>query len=137
MAYLFVAHDLSVVKHVSDRVAVMYVGKIVEIAETEALYLSPKHPYTEALISAAPNPDPATKFRPRIVLTGEVADPSNLPSGCAFHPRCQYAQDRCRQETPTLVNIAGANQPMHQAACHFAEELDLVGITGEVKREKA
>ncbi len=128
LTYLFVAHNLAVVKYEADRVAVMYAGKIVEIAETEELYTNPQHPYTEALISAAPNPDPATKDRPRIVLTGEVADPGNLPGGCAFHPRCQYAQDRCRTETPALRNVAGAAAPGHQSACHFAEELELVGI---------
>jgi len=134
LTYLFVAHNLAVVKYEADRVAVMYTGKIVETAETETLYLGPKHPYTEALLSAAPNPDPATRNRLRIVLSGEVADPSNLPSGCAFHPRCHYAQERCRQETPALVNIADADKPTHQVACHFAGELELVGITGEIKR---
>ncbi|MEM7533293.1 MAG: oligopeptide/dipeptide ABC transporter ATP-binding protein [Chloroflexota bacterium] len=128
LTYLFVAHNLAVVKYEADRVAVMYAGKIVEIAETEELYITPRHPYTEALLSAAPNPDPATKDRPRIVLSGEVANPSDLPSGCAFHPRCRYAQDRCRQETPALINIADEGQPAHQSACHFAKELDLVGI---------
>jgi len=136
LTYLFVAHNLAVVKYEADRVAVMYAGQLVEIAETEALFLSPKHPYTEALLSAAPNADPATKYRPRIVLAGEAADSGNLPSGCAFHPRCRYAQDRCRQETPALVNIADADKPAHQAACHFAEELELVGITGEIKSAK-
>ncbi len=116
------------VKYVADRVAVMYAGKIVEIAETEDLYISPKHPYTEALLSAAPNPDPVTKNRPRIVLTGEVADPGNLPSGCSFHPRCQYAQDICRQETPALLSVGGAGNSEHLSACHFANDLDLVGI---------
>ena len=128
LTYLFVAHDLAVVKYEADRVAVMYAGKIVETAETEELYISPKHPYTEALMSAAPNPDPASKNRPRIVLTGEVADPSNLPSGCAFHPRCRYAQDLCREERPELTNVAAEGRPEHLAACHFAEELQLVGI---------
>lgn len=132
LTYLFVAHNLAVVKYEADRVAVMYAGKIVETAETEELFINPKHPYTEALLSAAPNPDPATKNRPRIVLTGDVADPSNLPSGCAFHPRCQYAQDRCRQEMPTLANIAGAGESTHQSACHFAEKLELAGIAAEV-----
>lgn len=134
LTYLFVAHNLAVVKYAANRVVVMYAGKIVEISETETLFLSPKHPYTEALISAAPNPDPATKHRLRIVLQGEVADLANLPSGCAFHPRCQYAQDRCRQEAPVLANIAGAGKPVHQVACHFAEELKLVGIA-DWKRE--
>lgn len=130
LTYLFVAHNLAVVKYEAERVAVMYAGRIVEITETEALYTTPRHPYTEALMSAAPNPDPATKDRPRIVLTGEVADPSNPPSGCAFHPRCQYVQDRCRTETPALVNVNGPGETPHHAACHFAAELDLVGIAG-------
>lgn len=133
LTYLFVAHNLAVVKYAADRVAVMYAGKIVETAATEALYISPKHPYTEALLSAAPNPDPDTKERPRIVLMGEVADPGNLPSGCAFHPRCQYAQARCRQETPALVNVAAAGEPVHLAACHFAQDLTLVGIGAGVQ----
>jgi peptide/nickel transport system ATP-binding protein len=130
LTYLFVAHNLAVVKYAANRVAVMYAGKIVEMAETEELFVNPKHPYTEALLSAAPNADPATKNRPRIVLTGEVADLSNLPSGCAFHPRCPYVQDRCREEAPVLANITGPDKPTHQTACHFAEELELVGIAG-------
>ena len=107
LTYLFVAHNLAVVKYEADRVAVMYAGKIVEIGETEELYTGPRHPYTEALISAAPNPDPDTKHRERIVLAGEVADPGNLPAGCAFHPRCRYAEDLCRQEAPDLVEVRG------------------------------
>lgn len=132
LTYLFVAHNLAVVKYEADRVAVMYAGKIVETAETEELFINPKHPYTEALLSAAPNPDPNTKNRPRIVLTGDVADPSNLPSGCAFHPRCQYAQDRCRTEMPRLTTLGGVEETPHQSACHFAEELELVGIAEQV-----
>ena len=128
LTYLFVAHNLAVVKHEAERVAVMYAGRIVETAETEQLYTSPQHPYTEALLSAAPNPDPTTKSRPRIVLQGEVADTGNLPGGCAFHPRCRYARDRCRQEQPVLRDIAVPGQLPHQSACHFAEELALVGI---------
>ena len=99
LSYLFVAHDLSVVKHISDRVAVMYVGKIVEVAETEALFTTPKHPYTEALLSAVPKPDPRLRSQ-RIILEGEVADPANPPSGCYFHPRCKYATDICTSEEP-------------------------------------
>lgn len=123
LSYLFVAHDLSVVKHVSDRVAVMYVGKMVEIAETEALFTSPQHPYTEALLSAVPKPDPRLRTQ-RIILEGEVADPAHPPSGCYFHPRCKYAQDLCRTESPTLRELT----PGHWVSCHRAQELTLVGV---------
>ena len=123
LAYLFVAHDLSVVKHVSHRVAVMYVGRIVEIAPTTGLFNTPRHPYTEALLSAVPVPDPRRRAQ-RIVLEGDVADPSNPPSGCHFHPRCQYATDQCRIETPALREIA----PGHSVRCLRAEELSLVGV---------
>ena len=123
LTYLFVAHDLSVVKHISDRVAVMYVGKMVEIAENEALFNNPKHPYTEALLSAVPKPDPRQKAS-RIVLEGDIADPANPPSGCYFHPRCAYARERCRVEAPPLREVA----PGRLAACHFSEELELKGI---------
>ncbi len=125
LSIIFVAHDLSVVKHVSDRVAVMYVGKIVEIAPTEALFTTPKHPYTEALLSAVPKPDPRLRSQ-RIILEGDVADPANPPSGCYFHPRCRYAVDRCRTETPQLQPIA----PNHVVSCHRAQELALTGIAG-------
>jgi peptide/nickel transport system ATP-binding protein len=123
LTYLFVAHDLSVVKHVSDRVAVMYVGRIVEVAGTEALFRRPRHPYTEALLSAVPEPDPRRRVR-RIVLEGEVADPANVPPGCAFHPRCRYAVPRCREETPALEAVA----PAHVVSCHRARELELAGV---------
>jgi peptide/nickel transport system ATP-binding protein len=124
LTYLFVAHDLSVVKHVSDRVAVMYVGRIVEMAPTAPLFATPKHPYTEALMSAVPKPDPRLRSR-RIVLEGEVADPANPPSGCYFHPRCRYAVDACRTQTPQLAEI----QPGHFVACHRAHELTLRGVS--------
>ena len=124
LTYLFIAHDLSVVRHISDRVAVMYVGRLVELAEAEALYRQPLHPYTEALLSAVHSPDPSNKNKKqRIVLEGEVADPANPPSGCYFHPRCRYAKERCRQEDPLLREISSG----HYAACHFAEELNLLG----------
>jgi peptide/nickel transport system ATP-binding protein len=123
LSYLFVAHDLSVVKHVSDRVAVMYVGKIVEVAPTAELFHAPKHPYTEALLSAVPKPDPRLRSQ-RIILEGEVADPSNPPTGCYFHPRCRYALDRCKVESPPLQTIA----PNHEVACHRAAELTLNGV---------
>jgi peptide/nickel transport system ATP-binding protein len=123
LTYLFVAHDLSVVKHVSDRVAVMYVGQIVELAATEALYRTPRHPYTEALMSAVPKPDPRLRGG-RIVLEGDVADPANPPAGCYFNPRCRYAVERCRVEPPALREVA----PGHLACCHRAEELTLAGV---------
>jgi len=123
LTYLFVAHDLSVVKHISARVAVMYVGRIVETAPTEQLFATPKHPYTEALLSAVPIPDPRLRAD-RIVLQGEVADPANAPSGCHFHPRCRYAQDVCREKTPLQEEIA----PNHFVRCHRAAELSLRGV---------
>lgn len=124
LSYLFVAHDLSVVKHVSDRVAVMYVGKIVEVAETTALFETPQHPYTEALLSAVPKPDPRLRAE-RIILEGDVADPAHPPSGCYFHPRCRYAEDRCRTEAPQLYEV----EPGHFASCHRVTEISLQGIT--------
>jgi len=123
LTYLFVAHDLSVVKHISERVAVMYVGKIVEMASTDALFNTPKHPYTEALLSAVPRPDPRLRSQ-RIALEGEVADPAHPPSGCYFHPRCRYATEICRTETPVQEEI----QTKHYVACHRASELTLRGI---------
>ena len=125
LTYLFVSHDLSVIEYICDRVVVMYVGKIVEVAETESIFDQPFHPYTEALLSAVPNPDPRMRRqKARIVLEGDVADPANPPSGCYFHPRCRYVQEKCSQETPSLREIA----PGHFAACHFAEELTLAGV---------
>ena len=123
LTYLFVAHDLSVVKHVSDRVAVMYVGRIVEVAATEALYAAPLHPYTEALLSAAPAPVPGMASN-RIILEREIADPANPPPGCAFHPRCRHATANCREETPELREVA----PGRFVACLRAEALTLRGI---------
>ena len=124
LTYLFVAHDLSVVKHISDRVAVMYVGQIVELAPTDKLFASPKHPYTEALMSAVPKADPRLRAQ-RVVLPGDVADPANPPTGCYFHPRCRYAIDVCRQTAPTLEEIA----PGHFVSCHRARELALTGVS--------
>ncbi|HUT20730.1 MAG TPA: oligopeptide/dipeptide ABC transporter ATP-binding protein, partial [Anaerolineae bacterium] len=108
LTYLFVAHDLSVVEHISDRVSVMYVGKLAEMADTEDLFGRPLHPYTEALMSAVPKPDPRYQAE-RIILEGDVADPANPPSGCYFHPRCRYAQERCRTEAPPLRDVVGGH----------------------------
>jgi len=126
IAFLFVAHDLSVVKHVSHRVAVMYAGRIVEIAPTRALFETPRHPYTEALLSAVPVPDPRRRSQ-RIVLEGDVADPSDLPQGCHFHPRCRYATEACKTETPPLTEIT----PGHSVRCIRATELTLTGVPAQ------
>ena len=127
LSYLFIAHDLSVVEHISDRVAVMYLGKIVELSPAENLYAKPQHPYTEALISAVPVPNPKQqRQRQRIRLSGDVPDPSNPPSGCRFHPRCQYAQEVCHQEEPVAGETSDSDEVM--AICHFRTELDLRGV---------
>ena len=123
LTYLFITHDLSVVKHISNRVAVMYVGKLVEMADTKALFHNPRHPYTEALLSAVPKPDPRFK-KQRILLEGDVADPSNPPGGCYFHPRCRYAEDVCRTQSPELREVT----PGHAVSCHLSDTLDLSGI---------
>jgi peptide/nickel transport system ATP-binding protein len=124
LTYLFISHDLSVIRHICDRVIVMYVGKIAEIAEGLDIYVNPRHPYTEALMSAVPISNPMFRGRSeRVRLSGEVADPSNPPSGCYFHPRCHYARTQCREEEPSLHNLGNG----HLAACHFAEELQLTG----------
>ncbi len=123
LTYLFIAHNLSVVKHICDRVAVMYVGKLVEMATTEELYRAPKHPYTAALMAAVPVADPRVKTG-NVELKGEVPSPANPPSGCYFHPRCAFAVDQCRTQTPVLREIT----PRHFVSCHRADELKLQGI---------
>lgn len=123
LTYLFIAHDLSVVRHICDRVAVMYLGRIVELAPVNDLFVSPKHPYTEALMSAIPRPDPTRRSR-RSQLKGEMADASNPPSGCPFHPRCRHARDECKTDVPPLREVV----PGHFARCHFSEELPLEGL---------
>jgi oligopeptide/dipeptide ABC transporter ATP-binding protein len=123
LTLVFVAHDLSVVEHISDRIAVMYVGKIVEMAETNELLHTPFHPYTEALLSSIPPADPDIHPN-RIMLQGDVPSPANPPSGCIFHPRCSYAKPMCAEKEPMLEDIA----PNHSVSCHFARELHLRGI---------
>ena len=123
LTFLFVAHDLSVVRHICDRVAVMYVGQLVELAPTKTLFSEPQHPYTAALMRAVPIPDPRLPIG-EVALKGEVPSPSNPPSGCYFHPRCAYAQDRCKQEAPALREP----KPGHFVRCHFAGTLDLAKL---------
>ena len=118
LSYLFVAHDLAVVRHISHRVAVMYLGRIVELADTDSLYETPRHPYTEALLSAVPIPDP-THVRKQIVLSGDVPSPINRPSGCHFHTRCIYVTQKCREQAPELREMNDQSGKSHIVACHF------------------
>lgn len=122
LAFLFIAHDLSVVEHIADHVAVMYCGRVVESGPTRQLFRTPLHPYTEALLSAVPKPDPDLRGE-RIILPGEVANPARPPAGCYFHPRCAYARDVCRTDYPPLL----PHREKHLSACHFASELTLQG----------
>jgi peptide/nickel transport system ATP-binding protein len=121
--FLFIAHDLSVIEHVSDRVGVMYVGRLVELAPTDEIYLTPRHPYTEALLSAIPRTD-GQQRKKRILLPGEVANAANLPTGCCFHPRCRYCQKQCKEEVPQWQEVSTG----HYVACHRAQELTLAGV---------
>ena len=129
LTYLFIAHDLSVIKHISNRVAVMYLGKIVELADTHVLFANPRHPYTEALMSAVPVPEPNFKGK-RILLKGGVPSAMNPPVGCHFHPRCNYAQKICEHERPVYRNLGDK----HFVSCHFAETLDLKSIIPEASK---
>jgi len=126
LTYLFVAHNLGVVRHISDRVAVMYVGQMVELAERDAIFAKPKHPYTAALLAAVPKPDPRLR-QPRKPLPGEVANPASPPSGCYFHPRCAFALDVCKNVAPVWEEI----EPGRWVRCHRAKELDLPGVTDD------
>ena len=123
LSYLFIAHDIAVVEFIAHRVSVMYVGKMVELAATDELFANPRHPYTEALLSAVPLPEP-NRTRTRIILQGEVANPADPPSGCYFHPRCQYATEQCKKEAPQWREIS----PEHFVACHHADQLTLKGM---------
>jgi oligopeptide/dipeptide ABC transporter ATP-binding protein len=124
LTYLFITHDLGMVEHISDRIGVMYLGRLMEVAETKDIFTKPLHPYTEALMAAVPQPDPrGNRARKRVPLKGEIANPANPPSGCTFHPRCAYAQERCRTELPALRSLASGRK----VRCHFAEQLDLAG----------
>jgi oligopeptide/dipeptide ABC transporter ATP-binding protein len=131
LTYLFIAHDLSVVAHISDRVAVMYVGQLVEMAPTRSLFYRPRHPYTEALLSAIPEVDPDQEMRP-VPLEGEIPNPADPPPGCRFHTRCPYAQDICKTDIPKWQHVGED----HFVACHFADTLELTGVarpTGETE----
>ena len=126
VTYLFIAHDLSVVAHISDRVAVMYVGQLVELASTESLFFAPKHPYTEALLSAIPEVDPDQAMKP-VILRGEIPNPANPPPGCRFHTRCPYVKDVCKTDIPVWKEI----EPDHFVACHFSDTLELKGVVAD------
>jgi oligopeptide/dipeptide ABC transporter ATP-binding protein len=119
LSYLFIAHNLAVVKHVSDRIAIMYLGRIVELGNADEIHANPRHPYTRALLAAIPVPDPSARKRERIVLTGDLPSPINPPSGCPFHPRCPYATDRCKTEVPALRETAAPGAAPHPVSCHY------------------
>jgi oligopeptide/dipeptide ABC transporter ATP-binding protein len=126
LTYLFITHDLGMVEHISDRVGVMYLGRLMETAPTDKLFTKPLHPYTEALMAAVPHPDPrGNRTRKRVPLKGEIANAANPPGGCSFHPRCPYAQPVCASEVPGLRSVEGDRQ----VRCHFAEELSLTGVS--------
>lgn len=125
LTYLFITHDLGMVEHISDRIGVMYLGRLMEVAPTEPIFSRPLHPYTEALMAAVPQPDPrGNRARKRIPLKGEIGNAANPPSGCAFHPRCPYAQPRCAAEEPALRDMGNGRL----ARCHFAGEIELAGV---------
>ena len=125
LSYLFITHELGIVRHFSDRCGVMYLGRIVEMGTTETIFRDPLHPYTEALLSAAPVPNPRAKME-RIILEGDVPDPADAPPGCPFHTRCPYAEERCKSEVPALQPLEEGSD--HTVACLRAEELELRGV---------
>jgi oligopeptide/dipeptide ABC transporter ATP-binding protein len=128
LTYLFITHDLGMVEHISDRVGVMYLGRLMEVGPTDVLFRKPLHPYTEALLAAVPQPDPrGNRTRKRVPLKGEIADAMNIPTGCPFHPRCPYADEKCRAEVPALRALDNGRQ----VRCHYAETLDLVGVAAQ------
>ncbi|MFD1747524.1 ABC transporter ATP-binding protein [Rhizobium helianthi] len=128
LTYLFITHDLGMVEHISDRIGVMYLGRLMEVGPTDAIFWQPKHPYTEALLAAVPQPDPrGNRERKRVALKGEIADAMNIPTGCPFHPRCPYADAKCRAEVPMLRALEGGRQ----VRCHYAESLELTGVSGQ------
>ena len=134
LTFLFISHDLTVVQHLSDRVAVMYVGKLVENGPASTLYRRPRHPYSEALLTSIPQYRSARAAPvPRVILEGDVPSPAHPPSGCRFHPRCRYAEEICRIEDPSLATVDEAGD--HQVACHFASDLDLKGVYSGIKPE--
>ncbi len=119
LSYLFIAHNLAIVKHVSDRIAVMYLGRIVELGEAEEIHANPRHPYTRALLAAIPTPDPSARKRVRATITGDLPSPINPPSGCPFHPRCPHATERCSTEVPALRETAPPGGASHTVSCHY------------------
>jgi oligopeptide/dipeptide ABC transporter ATP-binding protein len=119
LSYLFIAHDLAVVKHISDRIAIMYLGRLMEVGGADEVYAHPKHPYTRALIAAIPEPDPARRGQAKMVLEGDVPSPIDPPSGCVFHTRCPHAEPRCSAEMPVLRDVIASDGISHQVACHF------------------
>jgi oligopeptide/dipeptide ABC transporter ATP-binding protein len=128
LTYLFITHDLGMVEHISDRVGVMYLGRLMEVGATDVLFRKPLHPYTEALLAAVPQPDPrGNRTRKRVPLKGEIADAMNIPTGCPFHPRCPYADEKCRANVPALRTLDNGRQ----VRCHYAETLDLVGVAAQ------
>jgi oligopeptide/dipeptide ABC transporter ATP-binding protein len=136
LTYLFIAHDLRIVEHISDRIAVMYLGKIVELAPSLTLYLRHQHPYTHSLLSAVPLPNPKTRTsKGRILLEGDVPSPINPPSGCVFHPRCRFCMDICKAEVPPLRQT-DSDDPQHLTACHLAEEVNKTYSEKEMKEDR-